>query len=152
MAVNSDGLIVRFGRDQGDRLSRAGVTTSTTKVNEMVLDVVLTGAARTIYTMDRNNDGTLDGFSLLDTPLPSGCKILDVNTIEIVAPAGGTNYAVGTYSIAGVAVDADGLLTTGGSAGAQVGTQIASDQFVGVVTTGTYTAGELKIVIRYLIR
>jgi len=152
MAVNADGLIVRFGRDQGNRLSRAGVTTSTTKVNELVFTVDLEGAARTIYTMDRNNDGTLDGFSNLDTPLPAGAKILSQDVLEIEAPAGGTNYAVGTYVIAGTEVDADGIRKTDGTDGDLVGTQLAADGFVGVVTTGTYTAGILKVIIRYLIR
>jgi hypothetical protein len=152
MAVNSDGLVVRFGRDQGARGSRAAVTTDTTKVNELVLTVDLEGAARTIYTMDNDNDGTLDGFSGLDTPIPSGAKILDFDEITIETPAGGTNYTVGTFQIDGDAIDADGIRTTAGADGAQIGTQLAEDGFIGVVTTGTYTAGIVKIVIRYMIR
>lgn len=150
--VNSDGLVLRFGRSSGDRLSRAAVTTDTTKVNELVLTVVLTGAARTIFTMDRNNDGTLDGFSGLDTPIPSGSKILGFDVLEVVAPAGGTNYTVGTFQLDGDAIDADGIRKTDGTAGDQVGTQLAEDGYVGVVTTGTYTAGTVKVVIRYMIR
>lgn len=151
MAINADGLVVRFGRDQGLRGSRAAVTTDTTKVNELVLTVDLEGAARTIFTMDRNNDGTLDGFSGLDTPIPSGAKILGFDLITLETPAGGTNYTVGTFQINGTAIDADGVRKTDGSAGDQVGTQLAQAGYVGVVTTGTYTAGIVKIVIRYMI-
>ena len=152
MAVNSDGLVVRFGRDQGLRGSRAAVTTDTTKVNELVLTVDLEGAARTIFTMDRNNDGTLDGFSGLDTPIPSGAKILGFDEITLETPAGGTNYTIGTFQMDGDAIDADGIRVAAGTAGAQVGTQLAEDGYVGVVTTGTYTAGIIKVVIRYMIR
>lgn len=151
MAVNADGLVVRFGRDQGLRGARAGVTTSTTKTNELVLTVDLEGAARTIFTMDRNNDGTDDGFSLLDTPIPSGAVIKDFDIVTLETPAGGTNYTVGTFQINGTAIDADGIRVTGGTAGAQVGTQLAQAGYVGVVTTGTYTAGILKIIVRYVI-
>src|SRR5688572_13229755 len=106
--INSDGLLLRFGRDQGVRGAKAGVTTSTTKRNELVLLVDLEGVARTIYSTDRNNDGTVDGFSGLDTPIPAGAIILDQQAIELEAPAGGTNFAVGTYQLNGTVDDADG--------------------------------------------
>ena len=150
--LNSEGLVVRFGRDQGRRGSRAGVTTSTTKTNELVFEVDLEGAARTIFTMDRNGDGTDDGFSNLDTPLPAGCKILSVDTIELEAPAGGTAWSVGTWQIDGTVIDADGIRTDAGAAGAQVGTQLTADSFVSVKTIGTYTAGKYKVIVKYLIR
>lgn len=149
--INSDGLLVRFGRSQGDRGARAGVTTSTTKVNELVLTVTLTGAARTIYSSDLNNDGTNDGFTALDTPIPANAVILSQDVVTLVTPAGGTNYAVGTYQQNGTVDDADGIRKTDGTNGAQVGTQLTAARNVGVVTTGTYTAGKVKVIIRYLI-
>ena len=94
------------GRDQGVRGAKAGVTTSTTKKNELVLTVDLEGAARTIYSTDRNNDGTADGFSGLDTPIPAGARILSQNVIELEAPAGGTSWSVGTYQENGTVDDA----------------------------------------------
>lgn len=151
MAFNSDGLLVRFGRDQGARGSRAAVTTDTTKVNELVLTVDLEGAARTVFTADRNNDNTLDGFSGLDTPIPSGAKILGFDEITLETPAGGTSYTIGTWTQAGAAIDDDGIRVSAGTAGAQVGTQLAQAGYVSVKTTGTYTAGIIKIVIRYMI-
>lgn len=152
MAFNSDGLFVRFGRDQGLRGSRAAVTTDTTKVNELVLTVDLEGAARTIFTADRDNDDTLDGFSGLDTPLPSGAKILGFDEITVETPAGGTSYSIGTWEVDGTVIDADGIRTDAGADGALVGTQLTQDSFVSVKTIGTYTAGIIKIVVRYLIR
>lgn len=148
---NQDGLEVNFDKSIGVRGDKAGTTQSNSKEQELVLRVVLTGAARTIYTADRNNDGTLDGFSQKDGFLPAGALITDQRVIELVAPAGGTNYAVGTYALAGTVDDADGIRVTAGTNGAQVGTKLAARKNVGVVTTGTYTAGEIEIIVRYLI-
>lgn len=150
--VNSDGLLVRFGRDQGLRGNKAAVTTSTTKRNELVLLVDLEGAARTTFSTDNDNDGDLDGFGGLDTPIPSGAKILSQTTIEVEAAAGGTSFVVGTFQADGTEIDADGIRIADGSNGALIGTQVAEDSFVGVTTTGTYTAGKYKVVIEYMIR
>lgn len=150
--LNSNGLLVRFGRDQGLRGAKTAVTTSTTKTNEMVMLVDLAGAARTIFSTDRNNDGTNEGFSGLDTPIPAGSKILSVDVITVVTPAGGTSYQVGTYTLAGATVDDDGILTAAGAAGAQIGTQASQDLYVAAKTVGTYTAGQVKVVIKYMVR
>ena len=149
--MNQDGLLVRYGTDQGKRGSKGGVTTDTTKVNEFVLELSLAGPARTIYSTDRNNDGTVDGFSGLDTAIPAGAKVLSADVIPLVAPAGGTSYTVGTFALDGTAVDADGILDSTGAEGALVGTALSSAAYVTAVTTGTYTAGKVKVVIRYLI-
>jgi hypothetical protein len=149
--VNSDGLLLRYGRDQGKRGAKAGVTTSTTKRNELVLFVDLEGVARTIYSTDRNNDGTVDGFSGLDTPIPANARILSQNAIQIEAPAGGTSFTVGTYQLDGTVDDADGIRVAAGTDGAQVGTQLTAARYVGVATVGTYTAGKYKIIIEYMI-
>jgi hypothetical protein len=147
--TNPDGLPVRFGTDQGARGARAGVTTGAGKRRELVLFVTLTGAARTIYTADPGNTGTNTGFSSLDTLLPAGAVIKD-QTVEIIeTPAGGTNYAVGTYQVNGTVDTAAGIRTTAGANGTQVGTQLAAARAVGVVTTGTYTAGKIKVVVEY---
>lgn len=148
---NQDGLEVNFDKSIGVRGDKAGTTQSNSKEQELVLFVTLTGAARTIYTADRNNDGTLDGFSQKDGFLPANALITEQKVIEIIAPAGGTNYAVGTYALNGTVDDADGIRTTLGADGAQVGTKMSARKNVGVVTTGTYTAGKIKIVVRYLI-
>jgi hypothetical protein len=153
---NPDGLTVRFGSDQGVKGARASVTTGSGKLRELVLFVELTGAARTIYTEDLNNDGTAEAFadtdgSGLNTPLPSGAVIKSHRVINVVTPAGGTNYAIGTYQASGTVDDADGIRTTVGGDGAQIGTQLTADRYVSVVTTGTYTAGKIKIIVEYLV-
>jgi len=149
--INADGLLVRFGRSQGVRGVKAGVTTSTTKTNEIVLTVDLTGAAGTRFSTDLNNDGTVDGFSGLDTPIPAGAIILDQHAVQLVAPAGGTNFTVGTFQANGTVDNATGIRAADGSNGAQIGTQLTAARYVGVTTTGTYTAGKFKIIIKYMI-
>lgn len=148
--VNSDGLLVRFGPGQGDRGARTGVTTGAGKHRELVLTVDLAGPARTLYSADLTNSGTKTGFVGLDTPIPAGAKIISQRTRDLVTPAGGTNYAVGTYAKNGTVDNASGIRTTAGADGAQIGTQVTADKYVTVVTTGTYTAGKVQIVISYL--
>lgn len=151
--VNNDGLLVRYGVNQGARGARVGSTQSNSKEQELILDVTLTGAARTIYSTDLNNDGTVDGFANgLDAFLPVGAVITDQRVVVLTTPAGGTNYVVGTFGRTGAAIDADGIRIADGSNGALVGTQIAAPSYVTVTTTGTYTAGRVKIIVRYVTR
>lgn len=151
--VNNDGLLVRYGANQGNRGARPGSTQSNSKEQELVLEVTLTGAARTIYSTDLNNDGTVDGFALgLDALLPANAIVTDQRVIELVTPAGGTNYAVGTYQRNGTVDDADGIRTTAGANGVQVGVQLTAARYVALVTTGTYTAGKIKVIVRYVTR
>jgi len=147
--VNGDGLLVRFGPNQGVRGAKAGVTTGAGKRRELVFTVDLTGAARTVYSTDLNNDGTADGFTSMDTPLPAGALILSQQVRTLVTPAGGTNFAVGTYLKNGTADNAAGIRTTAGANGTQVGTQLTADRYVTVVTTGTYTAGKVQVIVEY---
>lgn len=148
--VNKDGLPVRYGRDAGSRGARAGNTQSNSKENELVLEVELTGAARTIYTDDLTNGGTPTGFTSANTPLPANAMVTEQKVLNLVTPAGGTNFAVGTYLKDGTVDDADGIRTTTGTDGAQVNVQLTAARYVTVVTTGTYTAGRVKIIIRYI--
>jgi hypothetical protein len=146
--TNSDGLQVRFDREQGDRAGRFGVTTGAGKERELVALVNLRGAARVIMSGD---NVTSTSFSGLDTPLPAGVKIEDVDIITTEATAGGTGIVVGTYLENGTVVDADGIATAiAGTAGAQVGTVTTAPWYIGITTTGVYTAGKVKIIIRYL--
>lgn len=149
--TNPDGLTVRFNKEEGVRGARAGVTTGAGKRRELVLEVELTGAARTIYTADPGNTGANTAFDDgLNTPLPANSVIVGQRVVNIVTPAGGTNYAVGTYLGNGTADTAAGIRTTAGADGTQVGTQLSADRFVGVVTTGTYTAGKIKVIVEYM--
>lgn len=148
--VNNDGLLVRFGPNAGVRGAKAGVTRGAGKHRELVLTVDLAGPARTVFSADLNNDGTVDGFTGLDTPIPAGALILSQRLRTLVTPAGGTNFSVGTFQKNGTADNAAGLRTTAGADGAQVNTQLSADRYVTVTTTGTYTAGKVQIVINYL--
>jgi hypothetical protein len=153
--VNSDGLIVRFGPNQGIRGARAGVTMGAGKHRELVLTVDLAGPAGTRYTADLNNDGVNEAFapangSGLDTPIPAGAVITSQRVRTLVAPAGGTSFTIGTYLANGTADNATGIRTAAGTDGAQVGTQLAAARFAGVTTTGVYTAGRIQVVVSYL--
>lgn len=148
--TNADGLPVRFGETQGVRGANAGVTTGAGKHRELVLEVDLTGPARTTYTADPGNTGSNTAFAGLDTPIPAGAYIVSQRVITEVTPAGGTNWSVGTYQKNGTVDNAAGIRTTAGADGAQVATQLAADRYLAVVTTGTYTAGKVKIVVTYM--
>lgn len=153
---NSDGLPVRFGLSQGRRkntVSGAGKlgvvrTAGETKTAELNLD--LAGAARTMYTADRNNDGTMDGFELgLDTFIPAGAIITGILVEQLVAPAGGTSYSVGTYQVDGTAISATALVNAGTVATVPLA-GLAQNSFITASTVGTYTAGKLKVLIHYV--
>ena len=153
--VKSDGLLVRFGPNQGQRGGRAGVTTGAGKHRELVLTVDLAGPAGTRYTADLNNDGTNDGFnpvngSGLDTPIPAGAVITSQRVRTLITPAGGTNFSVGTFQANGTVDNNAGIRTTAGADGTQVGSQLAAARNVAVTTTGVYTAGRIQIVVGYL--
>lgn len=153
---NPDGVTVRFGVDQGARGARAGVTTGAGKRRELSLlvDLVALGAGGTSFTEDLNNDGVNEAFadadgSGLNTPLPAGAVILSQKVVNVVTPAGGTSYAVGTYQAAGTVDTANGIRTSAGADGGQIGTQLAAARYVGVNVVGTYTAGKIKVIVEY---
>lgn len=152
--TNPDGLKVRFGVNQGLRGARAGVTVGAGKRRELIMLVDLTGVGRTIFTEDPTNSGVNTAFADTDgtgmnTPLPANAVILSQRVVNVITPVGGTNYAVGTYLANGTADTVGGLRTTVNADGTQIGTQIAAARYVGVVTTGTYTAGRIKVIIEY---
>lgn len=147
--VNSDGLLVRFGPNQGVRGSKAGVTTGAGKRRELVFTVDLTGPARTIYSADLNNDGVNDGFSGLDTPLPAGARILNQQIRTLTPQAGGTSFTVGTFQKNGTVDVVDGIRQASAANGSQILQQITADRYVAVTTTGTFTAGKYMIIVEY---
>lgn len=151
---NSDGLPVRFGGSQGRRKNtvsgagRLGVLKNDGEIMEAVMTVDLAGAARTLFPADRNNDGTMDGFEKgLDTFLPNGATVKEVLVEPIVAAAGGTSYSLGTYQVDGTAISATALINAGTPA---TNVAITQDSFLAVSTVGAYTAGKLRIVVRYM--
>ena len=94
--------------------------------------------------------------------IPANSIITGAYYEVITAFAGGTSYDIGLQTVAGVEIDNDGLwndlLTAsinavgerGVSSGALVNTAITSEGFPVVVATGTFTAGQLRLVITFL--
>lgn len=156
---NADGLEVRFGADQGKRGGKAGVTMGAGKRRELVLyvDLVALGANGTGFTTDLNNDGIPEAFSNgshgTNTAIPVGAKIIKSTFINIITPVGGTSFSVGAYKGDGTLVDVIGFLTTAGADGTLVTTQVTAAQgplFAAAKATGTYTAGQVKVIIEYM--
>ena len=99
--------------------------------------------------------------SNLAQTIPANASIVEAKLYVDTAWIGGTNLTIGLYTPAGVEIDADGLVAatvtatltankvvTG--AGALVGTTIGANagQLV-AATTGTYTAGTARVVVKF---
>lgn len=157
---NADGLLVRFNGEQGKRGNKLGLVKTEGVRREYRQSFTLTGAARTIYSADLNNDGTLDGFTGLDSVIPAGCIITEARAVVKVAAAGGTSVAVNVYAADGTLLLANGLITAAQGAlanidaltdapitgtGATLNTVLAANGYVSAVTVGTFTAGQIDV-------
>lgn len=157
---NADGLELRYGSDQGKRGQKSGVTIGAGKRRELVLmvDLVALGAGGTGFTTDLNNDGVNEAFASPDssgtnTAIPIGSKLVSANFINIITPAGGTTWSIGAFKPDGTVVDVAAFLTTAQAQGTLIGTQVTAVQgplFAAAKATGTYTAGQVKVIIEYL--
>ncbi len=159
---NDDGLTVRFGQDQArETQSLMAAPVGVGPVRYMVVDINYDDLPT--FTTDLNNDGTNNGFSDQDAYIPAGSYIRDAYVIVETAFAGGTDYDIGLYDKTGSALDAVGIdeavLLASLAAnevhvcdGANVGGTIteASDAYLVVAETGTFTAGKAKLVIEYI--
>jgi len=99
-----------------------------------------------------------------DAAIPAGSYITAASLVVKTAAAGGTNVTIGLITAAGADIDADGIDATVATAdlaankavacdGALVGgtaTVGAADGYVDIDATGTFTAGELLLVIEYI--
>ena len=103
-----------------------------------------------------------DGNEML-IRIPAGSKIVSADLIVGTAWLSGTNLTVGLQQTDGTEIDNDGLhaailtaaLTAGSlhvGAGADIGTiaDASNDGVVVVTTTGTFTAGDAKLIVKYL--
>jgi hypothetical protein len=172
---NADGLQVKFPtyyKDSGNFVNRARALNTRGVLKEIVFDYDLTKipTGTISYTADLNNDGTIDGFCTGDVYLPAYSSVLRVSLLVTVAAAGGTSFTLGTYGLTGTAIAATGLITAtegvlanidsiGGrtfGAGSLVASSVetasvgTADAYIGMATTGTFTAGKGRIVIEYL--
>lgn len=172
---NADGLTVKFPdyyKDAGNFTNRRRTTRRSGSIKEIVFDYDLAKLAdgTTTYTSDLNNDGIADGFNTGDIYLPAYSSVLRAILLVTEAAAGGTSITLGTYGLTGTAVSATSIITategakanidTKGArvygAGALVSTSAetasvgASDAYIGLTVSGTFTAGKGKIVIEYI--
>lgn len=161
---NADSLQVKYGRARKREKNQAKQVNTLGHIVEVKipfdLSVHTTG---TTFTTDRNNDGTNDGFTTGDTAIPDQAHILSAEVFMFdTAGAGGTAIAVGTYQVDGTAIDVDGLVTATNGAvanltanarvagsGALLNTGVTQRSYLGIVATGTFTAGKGYVLVKY---
>ena len=154
--TNDDGIQVQFGPQDthtvGDTLA---------PVRRMVVDLDYSNLPT--FTADLNNDGTNNGFAV-DAYIPAGAFITNAYIVVSTAFAGGTSYNLGLYQADGTVIDADGIdagvllaalaankaVVCNGALVGGTATVGAEDGYLVVAATGTFTAGEGKLVIEYL--
>lgn len=172
---NSDGLLVKFpayyaANPRALNRPRALNIDGAIKQIEVDIDLTLIPTGTVSYSSDLDNDGTLDGFNTGDAYLPANSSVLRATLIAVTAATGGTSFTIGTYGLTGSAIAATGLVTaTEGvianintigkrvyGAGALVATTAGTagvgtaDAYIGVATTGTFTAGKVKLIVEYI--
>ena len=151
--TNADGLQVLTFKDQG-AVQNQGATVYP-PLNYIVLDIDLADLDAA-YTADP-----------LDPVIPAGSTITRAVAVTKEAAAGGTSINIGLYNAStDAAVDADGVFAAAAladfaavgdtvqGAGALVGSGLgtsANDTRVGIVPTGTFTAGKVKVFIEYFV-
>lgn len=173
--TNADGLHVPFGNYYANRANFVNrpwqlLTYGSIKQLEVDVDLTTIPTGTTWATADANNDGTSDSFQEGDPYLPANCSVIRATFVATIGATGGTSFTVGTYSRAGVIISATSLITategvianiaaagqrvygagaltsaTAGTSG--VGT---TNAFIGVSTTGTFTAGTGRLIIEYI--
>jgi hypothetical protein len=145
--TNSDGLFVHVGAPD---TKNDGATS-------------IFGNKGTIEYTVNFNDFPGVTFTDADSYIPAGSIITSCLLLTDVAWVGGTNVEIGTYQKSGTAIDADGIdaailtaaLTAGSvivNDGALAANKLSSatlDSYIGVVLTGTYTAGKSRLIIEY---
>ena len=153
--TNPDGLQVQFGEQDVARVGSVHAPS-----NRIVIDFDFSDLPS--FTADLNNDGTKNGFFGGDANVPAGAFITNAYIIVTTPFVGGTSYNIGTYEADGTVIDADGIdaavlvAALGANAavvcnGASVGGVLtyADAGYVVIAATGTFTAGEAKLVIEY---
>lgn len=153
---NSDGLAVGFGtrsetRGCAFRVADNGATQKLYVDVDLVADLGTSIAAT-------------DDFIVYGPVIPNGAVILSGSTKVTEAAAGGTDIDIGLYDKDGTVVDADGIdaaiatasLTLGAEVaadGADINTAVATTGGVklGVIRTGTFTAGKVVIEVEYAV-
>jgi hypothetical protein len=173
---NADGLVVKqhgdYDTNRQNFVNRLKATNTYGVKKQLVMEVDLkrVGASTTFFPVDITNNGVGDGFSEEETYIPQGACIVEYYFVTSEVAAGGTDFTVGTYTKAGVAIDADGILDATDGAAANMGTVgeliiptgdlvdsgtgqvgITADSYVAVTTNGTFTAGKGWLVLEYIL-
>lgn len=151
--TNADGLRVLTFKDQGAVQDQGSTVNS--PLNYIILEIDLAELDAS-YTADP-----------LDPVIPAGSTITRATAVTQEVAAGGTSIDIGLYNAStDAAVDADGVFAAAAladfaavgdtvqGAGALVGGGFgtsANETRVGVVPTGTFTAGKVKVFIEYFV-
>ena len=99
-----------------------------------------------------------------DAAIPAGSFITSATMVVKTAAAGGTNVTVGLINAAGADIDADGIDAAVATAALAANKAVvcdgdlvggtatigAADGYIDIDVTGTYTAGEILLVIEYI--
>jgi len=147
--TNADGLLVLTNGAAGVPADN-GLTAVVAKKN-LIVSIDLTKGDQALNTAN-------DAF------IPAGSYITAASLVVKTAAAGGTNVTIGLITAAGADIDADGIDATVATAdlaankavacdGALVGgtaTVGAANGYVDIDVTGTFTAGELLLLIEYI--
>ena len=174
--VNSDGLIVKFGSDEGDAV-KGGVVKSFNNVYKSEFTVDYTDALSATYSVLGSASGTTDGA--IGVTIPKGARIKAIEVVVLTAFTSSGTIASATLGLGlkalsdlSTEIDHDGFLTasfvgsaldavgersyiTVGStgAGALIGTTIASNGVIALANTAhgshPYTAGKALVSVEW---
>ena len=147
--TNADGLLVLTNGEAGVPAEN-GRTAVAAKKN-LLVDIDLT-------------KGGQSWRSGVDASIPAGSYITSASLVVKTAAAGGTSVTVGLVTAAGAYIDADGIDAAVGTADLAANKAVACDgdlvggtatvgaveAYVGISTSGTFTAGNLLLVIEYI--
>lgn len=167
--VTPEGVVVKYADYwvKGNQ-SKSGAIKTFGNTREVEVDILLTDLVdgTVNFDIDRDNDGTLDGFSPNNALIPANATIISAEVFTEVAAAGGTDIVVGLFQADGTAVDANGLVTategvlanmssagekiTGAGALIGLGTG-AADSHIGVTPNGTFTSGKVRVIVTYAV-
>jgi hypothetical protein len=150
---NKDGLVVGFGTRTVDRHAHKIADNGPTQ--KLYMDFDWSDLGTSLAATDPQ---------LTQGPvMPSGAVVLSATIKVTEAFAGGTDIDLGTYnSETGAAINAAGIdaavltaaLTLGAEIacdGAIINTALAADSKLGVISTGTFTAGKAVVEVEYAV-
>lgn len=151
LVTNADGLQLNYGTRDVE-VNHARAVGGVDEVQQVVFDITATKL------------GTAPTINAASAFIPANSLIVRATLLVKAAftSGGAATLDIGTYSIASVAIDADGidaavaLAALGANAdvacdGVQVGTIVTADCYIGAsYGTAAYTAGTARLVVEYI--